>query len=131
MVIQVMVVSKSLASCFRVLNIVGEDNKNVSPRGRDNEGHPKSQGVGNVLDQTPSSVSVSSTSANSTCASVLSDYVAGRKRRNHNMCSIKSGKRRKTQTDHVLKQKHRHYVAVSIDESNHVANDNFQPGIYM
>ena len=37
----VIVVSKSLASCFRVLNIVGADNQNVSSRGRDNEGNPK------------------------------------------------------------------------------------------
>ena len=129
----VMVVSKSLASCFRVLNIVGADNQNVSSRGRDNTGNPKSQCVSNVLDQTsPSSVSVSSASAsvNITHATVHNNSVAGRKRIQKKACITKLGKRRKKQTDQSSKQKHRHCAAVSINENN-VENEDFHPGIHM
>ena len=84
----VMVVSHLLASYFRVINVVETENKNVSRRGGDNTDNPKSQCVSNVLDQTsPSSVSISSAlaSVNVRHATVRSNSVAGRKRRQKSM----------------------------------------------
>ena len=128
----VMVVSKSLASCFTVFKRVGKDNKIVSQCGLDKGGRLKSQSICNVVDLAPSSISVSSGSVESSCASVVSDSVAGGKKRNNNMCSIKSGKRTKKENKlSAMKQKDSHPSAVSIDESNNLVNDNYQPGIYL
>jgi len=106
--------------------------RSVSQCELDKGGRLKSQSICNVVDLAPSYISVSSGSVESSRASVLSDSVAGRKRRNNNMCSIKSGKRTKKENKvSVLKQKDSHPIAVSIDESKNLVNDNFQPGIFL
>ena len=126
----VMVVSKSLAGYFTLVKKGRDHNQTVNQGGG-----RKSQSICNdVVDVAPSStISVSCGSAESSCASVVSHSVPGRKRRKNNPCSTKPGKRgKKEKKVSIFKKKESPSVAVSIDDSSiNLAHGCFQQAVYL
>jgi hypothetical protein len=128
----VMVVSKSLASCFTVLNGVRTEKTTAFKHGLDEKEHLKNQSICNALDLSPSCVSVSSESVKSAPASVDCDSVTCPKKRRNTMISLNPGKRKKAVNEFsIMKQESSHPSAVSIDESNNLGIDITQAGIYL